>query len=71
VRGNKADAKALFAQLHDGISQIATTRQEAREKGYKMPDDIREHIIALRRKLLLAGLSPQQIDSTPGLEPVD
>ena len=68
---NKADSKALFAQLHEAIGQIAAVREEARARGLEMPEHVKAMIRRMRLQLLQSGLSPQQIDSTPGLEPVD
>lgn len=65
---SKADAKALFAKLHEGLGDIARTRQEIREQGLELPDDMKQMIIRTRGMLLTAGLPPQQIDATPGLE---
>lgn len=67
--GNKADAKAAFARLRESLGEIAAVRQGARDNGLELPEDIRQSIIRMRGQLLVAGLSPQQIDATPGLEP--
>jgi hypothetical protein len=67
-RTNKADAKGLFALVHDQLGQIAVIRQEARDKGWEMPEGVNQQVLKMRLTLLKAGLTPQQIDSTPGLE---
>ena len=54
--GNKADAKARFALLHEQLGEMAQMRQEAREDGLEMPEDIREIIVRTRRMLRVAGL---------------
>lgn len=68
IMQSKADAKALLAKLHEGLGDIVRTRQEIRDNGLEPLDEVKQGIIRTRKMLLTAGLSPQQIDATPGLE---
>lgn len=65
---NKADAKAALAKLHEGLGDVVRSRQEIRDHGLELPEEVKQGIIRTRGMLLMAGLSPQQIDATPGLE---
>ncbi len=62
---------ALIDNLRGALAQFAHTRREFEEHGLRLPDDLKQPIVAMRQKLREAGLPQQVIDATPGLEPLD
>lgn len=65
---NAADTEALWARLADRLSDVAAVRRATGDA--HMPDGVRQHILAMRRQLRAAGMPDEQIDTTPGLEPL-
>jgi hypothetical protein len=63
-----AEAKARLALMQEQLRIVAAIRQEARESGSEMPEEVREMIVNTRRMLRDAGFSEEMIDETPGLE---
>jgi hypothetical protein len=61
----KADAKAAFARVHQALGGIAAERQRM---GAELPDEFKQVILNIRRRLFEVGMPPQEIDRIPGLE---
>ncbi len=61
----------MIDNLRGALDQFAHTRREFEEHGLRLPDDLKQPIVAMRQKLREAGLPQQVIDATPGLEPLD
>lgn len=63
-----AEAKARLALMQEQLRVVAAIRQEARESGLEIPEDVRQMILNTRQMLREAGLPEEMIDETPGLE---
>jgi hypothetical protein len=62
---------ALVDNLRGALAEFARIRREFEEHGSRLPDDLKQPIVAMRQKLREAGLPQEVIDATPGLEPLD
>jgi hypothetical protein len=62
------DSTDPFERLKANIADIAAVRNEAREHGLEMPEDIRRLLLSFRAQLRGAGVSNERINATPGLE---
>ncbi len=68
----KARSTHLLDNLAAALGEIAALRQQIRDMGLEPLTDltIRQLMTQARARLVQAGLSQEQIDATPGLEPL-
>jgi hypothetical protein len=70
-RVNENTTPQFDSSLTASFKQMAAARKKAQQAGEPLPDDLRREIYAMREMLRENGLTEDQINATPGLEPPD
>ncbi|WP_370499889.1 hypothetical protein NWT09_24110 [Mycolicibacterium sp. jd] len=65
----KARATADTDNIKAGLQNLAHQRQQLRDGGWGLPEDVRDQITKTRQLLIDNGVSEETVNGTPGLEP--